>query len=204
MIDAKGDRHMATAELQKRYTPEELLDLPDRDRYELVDGQLVEHIMSTWASYVAGEIYGKLRDFARPRKLGWVLPEGTTYQCFPDDPNKVRRADVSFIRLERMSVAQATAKGHNRIAPDLAVESVSPNDLAYDVGEKVQEWLTAGVRLVWVVNPQTRTIEVHRVQRQGSILREGDELDGEDVLSGFRCQVKEVFEPPGVATTSSG
>ena len=102
-----------------------------------------------------------------------------------------------------MSLAQATAKGHNRIAPDLAVESVSPNDLAYDVDEKVQDWLLAGTRLVWVVNPQTRTIEVHRAQRPGSIFREGDELDGEDVLPGFRCQVKELFEPPvGVATTS--
>ncbi|HMC66134.1 MAG TPA: hypothetical protein VKI65_14455, partial [Gemmataceae bacterium] len=75
---------MATAELQKRYTPEDLLHLPDGDRYELVDGQLVEYAMSTWASYVAGRLHSRLERFAEANRSGWVLPEGTAYQCFPD------------------------------------------------------------------------------------------------------------------------
>jgi Uma2 family endonuclease len=194
---------MSTVAAPTRYTPEDLLKMPDGDRYELVDGQLVEHTMSTWSSYVAGKMYGQLDSHCQANKAGWVLPEGTTYQCFPDAPNKVRKADVSFIRRERMSLQQATAEGHLPIYPDLAVEVLSPNDLAYEVDAKVQEYLTAGARLVWVVNPQARTVEVHRPQGTGTILRENDELDGEDVLPGFRCRVGDLFlPPPGVGPTA--
>src|SRR5262245_6219380 len=97
---------MATAAETRRYTPEDLLRMPDGDRYELVDGQLVEKTMSTWSSYVAGKLYGRLDAHSVAHQLGWVLPEGTSYQCFPD---KVRMADTSFIRRERMSLAEATA-----------------------------------------------------------------------------------------------
>ena len=160
--------------------------------------------MSTWASYVAGEMLARLRDFCRANQLGWVLSEGTTYRCFPDAPDKVRKADVSFIRRDRLSLEQAISEGHLPIAPDLVVEVLSPNDLASDVHEKVQEYLRAGVQLVWVVDPQARLVEVHRVQGPGTILRENDDLDGEDVLPGFRCRVGDLFQPPpGVAPTSS-
>ena len=186
-----------------RYTPEDLLRIPDGDQYELVDGQLVEHIRSTWSSYVAGEVYGKLARHCQAHQLGWVLPEGATYQCFPDDRNRVRKADVSFIRREQLSLEQASAAGHLPVAPDLAVAVISPNDIAYDVDAKVREFLQAGVRLVWVVNPQTRTIRVHRMQGAGTILGESGDLDGEDVLPGFRCRIAELFQPPpGVAPTS--
>ena len=194
---------MATAEVQKRYTPEDLLTMPDGDRYELVNGQLVEKSMSFWASYVAARLQIRLGNFSDAKESGWVVAEGTTYQCFPDDPNRVRRADVSFIRRERMSLEQATARGHSRVGPDLAAEIVSPNDLAYDVDEKVQEWLGAGARLIWVVNPETRTVAVHRARGSGTILREQDCLDGEDVLPGFRCHVKELFEPPAGVTANA-
>jgi Uma2 family endonuclease len=187
---------MSTATGQRRYTPEDLLTMPDGDRYELVDGRLVEHTMSAWSSYVAGELHARLREFARTNRRGWVFPEGTTFQCFPDAPGKVRKADVSYIKAESLSPEQATTEGHLGVAPDLAVEVVSPNDLAYDVDEKVQEYLRAGVRLVWVVNPQARTVEVHPPGRPGAILRENDVLGGEEVLPGFQCRVGELFLPP--------
>ncbi|HXG12104.1 MAG TPA: Uma2 family endonuclease [Gemmataceae bacterium] len=185
------------------YTPEDLLRIPDGDRYELVNGRLVEHTMSTWASYVAGKVYGRLDAHCQANQLGWVLPEGVTYRCFPDAPDKVRKADVSFIRRERLSMEQATAEGHLTIVPDLAVEVLSPNDLVYEVDTKVQEYLRAGVRLVWVIHPQGRWVDVHRVQGPGTILRENDDLDGEDVLPGFRCRVGDLFQPPpGVAPSN--
>jgi Uma2 family endonuclease len=196
---------MSTAAPPTRYTPEDLLRMPDGDRYELVDGRLVERIMSTWSSYVAGKVYSRLDSFCQASPRGWVLPEGTSYQCFTDSPSKVRRADVSFIRADRLTLAQATAEGHLPIAPDLAVEVISPNDLAYDVDQKAEEFLQAGARMVWVVNPQTRTVEVHRPQKTGTILREGDDLDGEDVLPGFRCRIAELFQPPpGVGSVPNG
>jgi Uma2 family endonuclease len=190
---------MSTVTAPARFTPEDLIRMPDGERYELVDGQLVEHGMSVWSSYVAGKIYGRLDTFCQVKQFGWVLPEGTTYQCFPEEPSRVRRADVSFVRLERMSFEQATSEGHLRIAPDLGVEVLSPNDIAYDVDEKVQEYLRAGVRLIWVVNPVARTIQIHRPERQGIILHENDELDGEDVLPGFHCRVGDLFIPPAGA-----
>ena len=85
------------------------------------------------------------------------------------------------------------------IVPDLAVEVVSPNDLSEEVEEKVDEYLRAGVRLVWVVHPQRKTIRIHRADGTVQDLRQTDELSGEDVIAGFRCPVSEVFRLPARA-----
>jgi Uma2 family endonuclease len=178
------------------YTPEDLLSMPDGDRYELVDGKLVERKMSFWSSYVAGRVFKLVSNYVEPNGLGWPAPEGTSFQCFSNDPGKVRRADTSFIRIERMTVKQANAEGHTTIAPDLAVEVVSPNDLYYDVDEKVAEWLAAGVRLVWVVHPIAHYVRVFRARSKEIALYEEDEITGDDVIPGFRCKVREFFAPP--------
>ena len=174
--------------------------MPDGNRFELVDGNLVERTMSMLSSYVAGVIYSLLFAFCQPKKSGWVFPEGTSYQCFKDDPNKVRKADVSFIRLERLSREQASARGHARIAPDLAVEVVSPNDLYYEVDAKAEEWLAAGTHMVWVVNPQNRSVTMRRADGTTTVLHENDELTGENIIPGFRCQVRELFLLPTETT----
>jgi Uma2 family endonuclease len=193
---------MTTATTKTEHVPEDLLTMPDGDRYELVNGKLVERNMSMLSSYIAGVVYALLFGFCRPKKLGWVFPEGTNYQCFEDDPSKVRKPDVSFIRLERLSPEQAAARGHARLTPDLAVEVVSPNDLYYDVELKAQEWLDAGAKLVWVVNPATRSLTIHRADGTSLILHEQDELTGEDIVPGFRCPVRELFLLPTEAATS--
>lgn len=187
---------MSTAATKVRYTPEDLLTMPDGDRYELVDGNLVERPMSFWSSYVAGELHRLIGNHCRANRLGWASPEGTSYQCFPHAPAMVRKPDVSFIRLDRLPVTQATEEGHTTVAPDLAVEVVSPNDVAEDLEQKVLDYLDAGVHLVWVVHPQTHTVRVHRVDGSVSHLREQDELSGEDVLPDFRCRVSDLFVPP--------
>ena len=115
----------------------------------------------------------------------------------------MRRPDVSFIRKERLPEGP-TSEGYIYIPPDLAVEVISPNDLAYEVDHKVVEYLDAGVALVWVINPEARTVRIHR--RSGSLgwLREEDELSGEDVLPGFRCRVSKLFpEKSGTTAASS-
>jgi len=187
---------MSTLATETRYAPEDLLTMSDGDFYELVDGNLVERKMSVLSSYVAGVIFSFLFAFCRPNRGGWVFPEGTSYQCFPHNPNKVRRPDVSFIRLDRLSAEEAAAKGHVRVVPDLAVEVVSPNDLYDEVDDKVDEWLSAGVQLVWVVSPRKRTVTVHRADGTSAIFHEKDEITGEDVVPGFRCQVREFFLLP--------
>jgi Uma2 family endonuclease len=187
---------MSAVTISKKHTPDELLRMPDGDRYELLDGQLVERAMSTWSSYVAGRVYARLDVYCQLKQLGWLFPEGTSYQCFAAKPERVRKPDVSFIRGDRMTPEQARTGGHILIAPDLAIEIISPNDLAYDIAEKVGEFLDAGTELAWAVNPVTRSVAVYQRDGKGSILNEHDEIDGGGVLPGFCCQVAEFFSLP--------
>jgi Uma2 family endonuclease len=111
----------------------------------------------------------------------------------------VRRADVSFIRRERYSWDQLTHDGFMTLAPDLAVEVVSPNDYGREIEEKVDDYLRAGVPLVWVVYPEIRVVHVYRGDGTAGRFRGADELSGEDVLPGFRCKVDDLFPRPAEA-----
>jgi Uma2 family endonuclease len=174
-------------------TPEDLLKVPDGHRFELVGGQLVERNMGAESSEVAGNVIHLLKQHVRPQKLGKVFPPDCGYQCFPGDPKKVRYADTSFIARGRLP-GERTPKGHVTIAPDLAVEVVSPNDSAEEVETKRIEYLQAGVHLVWIVYPENQTVHVYRQSGDPTILGASDELTGEAVLPGFRCKVAELFE----------
>lgn len=184
-----------TALVEKtRCTPEDLLTMRDGDLYELVDGELVERNMGGKSSWIGGELHGNLWSFNKDARLGWVFPADASYQCFQEDPTRVRRPDTSFIRFGRLPGEQPP-DGHIRTVPDLAVEVVSPNDLYSEVRTKVEEYLRAGVRLVWVIDPDTRSVDVRRADGSVSQLGEKDELTGEDVLPGFRCAVRDLFPP---------
>ena len=107
------------------------------------------------SSWVGGEIYGNLREHCRRHDLGWVWPADNIIRCFAD-PNKFRKPDVSFIRRDRLSWDQVD-DGVITIPPDLVVEVISPNDLAQDLDDRITDYLCAGVPLVWVANPESRT-----------------------------------------------
>lgn len=174
------------------YTPEDLLSMPDRGRYELIDGQLVERNMSFESSMVAVIINGRLGQYVLTHRLGWFCGPDGGLQIFRDSPNKVRFADGAFISRERSPLRPT--EGHLRTAPELVFEVVSPNDGATDVNEKVREYLAAGVLLVWVVYPESRSIDVYRASANNSQLSEADELSGEDVVPGFALPVREIFD----------
>jgi Uma2 family endonuclease len=179
-------------------TPEDLLAMPDGDRYELVDGHLVERTMSLRSSAVGGILVTLLTVHCRANRLGVVLLGDAGFQCFPDAPKKVRKPDVSFLARERLAQQDLDA-GYSRIPPDMAAEVISPNDLFEDVDRKVEEYLRVGVRLVWIVSPATRQVYVHRPDGSVVKLRENAELTGEEVIPGFRCPIAELFridEPP--------
>src|SRR5262249_54789382 len=161
----------------------------DGDFYELVDGKLVERHMGFRSSRVGGELVRRLSNYCHEKGLGWVPLSDAGYQCFPNAPNKVRKPDGSFVHRERLPLEQEP-EGHCRIAPDLAIEVASPNDEFDELEEKVDEYLSAGVRLIWVVSPVGQRVFVHRANGQGTILRGDDELTGEDVLPGFHCLVR--------------
>jgi Uma2 family endonuclease len=179
---------------QETYTPEDLLGMRDGHQYELVNGHLVEKHMGSESSWVGGKLHTSLNTHCQQHHAGWAFPADTSYQCFPNAPKKVRKPDTSFIAFGRLP-GEKLPKGHIPIAPDLAVEVVSPKDLFYEVEERVHDFLQAGTRLVWVVSPPQRIVFIFRAD--GSIvgLREQDELSGEDVVPGFRCRIRDLFPP---------
>lgn len=180
--------------------PDDLLRLPDRGRgFELVDGELRELNVSFLSSFVAGRVFSRLSNFVEAHNLGWVSPEGTSFRCFPDDENRVRRADAAFHRLDRLTTEQARAEGHCTVVPDLVVEVVSPNDLADEVNAKLIEWLDAGAQLVWIIHPLQQTVHAHRPDGAVRRFRSTDTLTGEPVLPDFQVPVVDLFRLPTAA-----
>lgn len=185
---------------KSRFTPDDVLRLEGEERLELVDGQLASSEKSGLAAWIASQINASLVQLVQRDQIGVVFTSDASYRCFKDDPDRVRRPDVSFIHRLRMKPEYLV--GHVPIHPDLAVEVVSPNDSYYEVRQKVAEYIEAGVRLVWVVDPETRIIDVYRANRTSQVVQNGDMLDGEDVVPGFTIALAEIFKPPPMAPTA--
>jgi Uma2 family endonuclease len=107
------------------------------------------------------------------------------------DPDTVRAPDVAFVARDRLPLSGTT--GYPALAPDLAVEVLSPGDRPGEVLTKVADWLSAGTRLVWVVDPERRMARVYRRDGSESILAVDGVLEGEDVLPGFACPLDSIL-----------
>ncbi len=164
--------------------------------YEFVDGQLEEMEVSYLSNYVASEISFLLKLHTKPKELGWVSSEGVSLQCFPDDPEKVRRADVAFHSLDRLTDEEATTQGHCRVVPDLVVEVISPNDMFYKVGKKLKEWLKARVKLVWLVDPDEQTLYAYYADGTSKLFNKGDIITAAPVLPEFAQPLADFFVRP--------
>lgn len=176
-----------------RLTADDLWRMPkDGLRHELVRGELRtmpprggEH------GVTVVNLTLPLAQHVKARQLGVVLGAETGF-LIHRDPDTVRGPAIAFVRRQRIP-ATGIPKSYWPEAPDLAVEVVSPGDTVFEVDEKVQEWLTTGTRLVWVVNPRQRTVTVYRSATEATILGAAELLDGQDVVPGFRCRVEEAF-----------
>lgn len=189
-------------DLPTHLTPDDLLSLPDRKSFELVAGELVPLKMSVESSWIAGRILRRLGEWGEDMGLGWAFPEGTGFQCFADDPSRVRKPDVSFIARNRLSQIPLD-QGFHSIVPDLVVEVVSTHDLAWEVDAKVNDWLGAGVPTVWVVMPQSRSIIVHTNDRDAHKLTAEDNIAFE-LIPKFHCHVADFFPTPVPAKPKKG
>ncbi len=173
-------------------TAAQLLNAPELGRCELVRGELT---MMSPAGFehgcIAANIAALLRNSPGSRVLGVVTGAETGFQI-AHDPDTVRAPDVAFVRTER--VPATLPRGFFDGPPDLAVEVLSPGDRASEVSAKIQDWLDAGCRLVWVVDPQTRTVTVYRSRSEIVVLTAGDTLLVGDLLPGFSVPVGEIFE----------
>ena len=164
----------------------------DGFRYELVKGELRK--MSPAGSEHGAIIVNVtvlLGQHVKAHKLGVCFGAETGFKI-ASDPDTVRAPDVAFVSRERIPESGITKKFWPG-APDLAVEVLSPGDTLEEVEEKVEDWLAAGTRAVWVVSPKRRSVTVYRSMTDVTRLSEADELDGGDVVHGFRCKVSEFF-----------
>lgn len=175
-------------------TAEELLQLPeDGWRYELVDGRLVR-MSPTGGDHglVAMPLLAAVYRFVEERHLGTVLPGETGFWISsPGAPDTVLAPDLAFISAERQSAAHVP--GFPRLAPDLVAEIVSPSQGHAEMAAKARRWLEAGVRLVWMVFPESRTVEVWRDGELARTVTLDEELSGDDVLPGFSYPIGRLF-----------
>ena len=173
-------------------TIEEFAALPDDgNRYELVRGVLVRMSPTGFLHLeVVAVLLHALRTFVVERSLGVV--GGEAGFVFSRDPLVIYAPDIVFVRADRLPPKEQRV-GFLEIAPDLIAEVLSPSDTASAMDEKILVYLKAGVRLVWVVDPHQHSVTVYRPDRTARVLIEGEAIDGEDVLPGFRVPVAELF-----------
>lgn len=176
------------------YTLEQFQKLPeptDGSRLELADGKIV-----IWSGFsyqhgiVSTNTLFAVSGYVRQQRLGAALTGvGYVYK-----PNTLRIPDIGFISTARRSQI-ADEDVPVPFAPDLTVEVVSPTDTAYEMSDKIEEYRAYGVRLIWQIFPPTRLVYIyHPDSPVPAVVGEDGELDGEDVIPGFRVKVRALFE----------
>ena len=160
-------------------------------RYELSRGELVPMTpVGLQHSWIVARLGMFLTRYVIEKRLGIVGMEGGFK--LERDPDTLRAPDIHFVskaRIEKEGITQKFAD----FPPDLAIEVLSPEDTASEVQKKVEEYLAGGVRLIWVVEPATKTVTAYRSHQDVKVFTEDQELEGGDVIPGFRIRVVEIF-----------
>ena len=174
-------------------TAEDLLHLEVPGKWtELVRGRLiVREPPGIFHGQVAGKLLFLIGQHVYANGLGVLCSQDTGFKI-GSDPDTVRAPDVAFISQSRRHLI--AAHGYGDLAPDLAAEVLSPGDRAGEVLNKVGDWLDAGVRLVWVIDPLRREARAYRPDGTLSTIDDAGALSGEDVLPGFTCPLADCFD----------
>jgi Uma2 family endonuclease len=174
----------------RTWTDEELMRLPDDGRkYELVDGELVVSPAGGRHGRTIVRLTVQLGAFVTDHRLGEVFDSSTGYRL---PGGNLRVPDVSFVSSSRLAEG-GVPKGFLYVAPDLAVEVLSPDDRPRPIMDKVGEYLAAGVRLVWVIDPERVNAVAYRSLTDVQDIPAGGSLDGDDVVPGFSCPLSALF-----------
>jgi Uma2 family endonuclease len=173
-------------------TEDDVVKIRDRERrlFELVDGILVEKVLGFWESALAIELARLLGNFVKRRKLGTLAGEAGMLRL---SPGLVRIPDLSFISRARLAHHRSARAPILPLAPDLAIEVLSEGNTPGEMARKVSEYFAAGCRLVWLVDPRTRTVTVYTSLAKPVVLTETQTLMGGDKLPGFRLPLRKVF-----------
>ena len=163
----------------------------DGSRYELSRGELVPMTpVGLQHSWIVARLGAFLTRYVMEKSLGIVGTEGGFK--LQREPDTTRAPDLHFISQERLTKEGITQKFAD-YPPDLAVEVLSPEDTASEILRKVQEYLAASVPLIWVVDPATKTVTIYRSLESVRVLCTDQELDGAEVIPGFRVKVSDIF-----------
>lgn len=171
------------------------LDGRPRRLVELIDGTLVEKAMGQRESYIAGLLVFLLTGFVRQRNLGLVGVPDLLLRVLP---NQLRLPDVAFTTWERLNAQQDRHSPVGDYTPDLVVEILSESNTVAEITRKVREYFRGGARLVWVFEPDDRTVTVHTSARRSRVLTVTETLDGGAVLPGFTLNLSDFFNDPQV------
>jgi Uma2 family endonuclease len=164
---------------------------PDVKLCELIDGTLVEKTMGAVESILNMDFGAFLVVFVKRHRLGIVLGADGMVRLMP---GQVRLPDLAFISWDRLPGRKMPTTPILDLAPDLAVEVLSKGNTKAEMKRKLREYFDAGVRLVWLIDPRTRTVLVHTSPKASKKLGQGQDLDGGDVLPGFALSLAELFE----------
>lgn len=173
-------------------TEEDVLKVHDHggSLCELVDGVLVEKAMGFRESFLAAALIVILGDFVKRHNLGLVTGADGMLRLAP---GLVRIPDVAFVAWQRLPQHRVPTDPIPSLAPDLAVEVLSPGNTAREMARKCQEYFAAGTRLVWLVDPRTYTVTVYTTAVDPTVLDVEQTLEGGTVLPGFTLPVRELF-----------
>jgi Uma2 family endonuclease len=182
-----------TTATQKLITAEEfsrMPDPPDGSQQELVKGVIVTMPPPGGRHGVCCLKIGRhIGNFVEDKNLGTTASNDTGF-ITERDPDTVRGPDISFWTRERLPDVPVT---YIQIPPDLLVEVVSPSDHYARIQKRVSEYLDKEVRLIWIADPEDRSVTVYRPGQKMVVLSENETLTGEDVLPGFSCKVADLF-----------
>jgi Uma2 family endonuclease len=172
-------------------TIEEFAHLPDDGwRRDLVQGRVVREPPGGFRhGRIAARIVSLLYPFVCEHGLGEIVTAETGFVLF-DEPPTVRSPDIAFVTRGRLS---SELEDFAPLAPDLAIEIVSPSNTISEIHAKVIDYLEAGTRLVWVVEPRSRSVTTYRSREDIRLLTEAEEIEGQPVLPGFRTKVSKLF-----------
>ena len=174
-------------------TADEFLVYPVRDaKAELVRGELrVSPPAGGPHGVAASNVIAALILHLHQHPIGRVFGDGVGYELLRL-PRTVRVPDASFVRADRLP-AEGVGPGLLKLAPDLAIEVLSPSETASELEEKLDDYLISGTPLIWVIDPVRRTVMIVSADAPVRWLREGDVLDGGTVVTEFTCAVSEIF-----------
>lgn len=178
----------------KLMTAEEFLHMApptDGTKVELVRGELLQVCRPGFRHGRTQLRIGAILDqFGHSKQHGRAVVE--TGMVTERSPDTVRGPDVSYYSIQRLPLDQ-DPEGYPDVAPELCVEVLSPSNRVSPIREKMGEYFQRGVRIVWIVDPEDRTVAVYRSLDEGHIFHETATLTGEDVLPGFSCRVGDLF-----------